>query len=325
MNSRVKLAAAGLFAAGMAFLAFSLFTSPGRVPREIEGSPARVVVGTFNVENFDLRDIRSRTGYTEEDAANVAMSILKSGAGVLALQEIEGDATMRTFTERFLPGWKFCGVDTDGTQDLYFLWNPRVVSYEESLPLLISRIFFWISRPFPLAYFGNRSYTWKGVQSRLFDRLPVLGDFRLRSSGKRFSLVNVHLKSQLVTGGGDLVESARRNTARRSAQIAAIESLCARVDDRPLLILGDFNADFSSPGDSPDGTKRPLFPLLWLKEGTSYDKEGLRANLDYIGYAGLPETRIGAVRETETRIERRSQPDADHPDHDIITVEVELP
>ena len=40
------------------------------------------------------------------------------------------EATMRLFVSRFLPGWQFAGSDTAGTQDLYFLWDPRKAAFE---------------------------------------------------------------------------------------------------------------------------------------------------------------------------------------------------
>ncbi|MBQ8090240.1 MAG: hypothetical protein IJ233_05815, partial [Pyramidobacter sp.] len=49
--------------------------------------PAKVVIGTFNIENFDMTSPQRSTHYTHSDALALARSIRSSGAAVLALQE----------------------------------------------------------------------------------------------------------------------------------------------------------------------------------------------------------------------------------------------
>ena len=49
-------------------------------------------IGTFNIEYFN---VSGKKAYSPEDCKTLAERIQSSGAEVLALQEIEGNATMR--------------------------------------------------------------------------------------------------------------------------------------------------------------------------------------------------------------------------------------
>ena len=260
-------------------------------------SATRVVIGTFNIENFNMTDPRGKGHYTRSDAAALARSILRSGADVLALQEIEGDATMCAFVPAFLPGWDFFGNDTRNYQDLYFLWNASKIEPAEGAA----------------AYYPQSSYD-DGGAKKLFDRPPLKAVFREKSTGKTFTLVNVHLKSKFVIGARDREAAQRANTEKRKAQLALLNELCERLNsDGPLFVLGDFNDDIASD----------FGQVLTLPGGYSYDDR--KSNLDHIVFAGIDRSRLGEVKETETKIERRSDKHRQRPDHDIITVEVLLP
>lgn len=300
-------------AAGIAFLALLAPLAAGvrrtaDNPRRAVGTDAPgesvVTIGTFNVENFTMKDARAKGYYTPGDAAGVARSILASGADVLALQEIEGDATMKRFVRGYLPGWDYAGNDTGGTQDLYFIWNARKIELAGV----------------PVPYEGNKSFTFAGKRAKRFDRPPLRAVFREKASGRAFSMIDVHLKSKLVFGSRDRELAQRRNTAKRDAQTESLNGLRRRFSgDGPLFILGDFNDEYSLPRNG----KKLAFPVLWLKSGYSYDN--MKENLDYIGYAGIGASRLGPARETETAIPRRAKRGKQHPDHDIVAVDVRLP
>ena len=74
-----------------------------------------LTIGTFNIEYFHIAgtggSTMSHPAYTRDDVLAVAKTILKSGADVLALQEIQGEETMRFLTLTGLPGWKYYGKD----------------------------------------------------------------------------------------------------------------------------------------------------------------------------------------------------------------------
>lgn len=251
-----------------------------------------LTIGTFNIEYFS---ISGKNAYVADDLKALATTIKKSGADVLALQEIEGNATMRYFTTKALNGWGYYGNDTNGKQDLYFLWNPQKVSLEGT----------------PSVYYAKEKGTFEGKSFKLFDRPPLVARFRDKSTGEAFTLVNVHLKSMSTRGKDDAKEAQRYNEAKRSAQFKKLNELSKSIKG-PAFILGDYN--------DTDPQSEAAYPLIGLKNGTSYDNH--RSNLDYIGYINIDRDRLSDARETETRISRRSTKRSQHPDHDIITVEV---
>ena len=101
-----------------------------------------LTIGTFNIEYFHIAgtggSTMSHPAYTRDDVLAVAKTILKSGADVLALQEIQGEETMRFLTLTGLPGWKYYGKDiaykklgwdiSRENQNHYLLWNPEKVT-----------------------------------------------------------------------------------------------------------------------------------------------------------------------------------------------------
>lgn len=256
-----------------------------------------MTIGTFNIEFFTMSgssEDRSQP-YTPADMRELADSIRRSGADVLALQEIEGNATMRFFVATALPGWKYFGNDTDSTQDLFFLWNPTKVTLVGT----------------PQLYYANRTGRFEGRSFKLFDRPPLVARFKDNTSGNIYTLANVHLKSMTTIGRRDAEAARRYNLAKRAAQTEKLNELAARMEGA-LFILGDYN--------SPDPQKEVSFPLLGLRHGYSFDN--WNNNLDYIGYVGIGRDKLGEVKETETRIRHRSTRRKDHPDHDIIAVEI---
>ncbi len=252
-----------------------------------------LTIGTFNIEYFNTS---GKNRYIQEDLSVLSNSIRKSGADVLALQEIEGNATMRFFTMRAMRGWEYAGNDTKGVQDLFFMWNPGKVTLIGSVEV----------------YYANQTGVYEGRKFNLFDsRPPLVARFMDNATGKTYTFVAVHLKSMSTRGKEDAEAAQRYNTAKRAAQFAKLNEL-ARSIKGPGFILGDYNDNNPQPHCE--------FPLLFLENGTSYDNTN--SNLDYIGYVNMNRSSLGRVRETESRISRRSTKRADHPDHDIITVEI---
>ena len=238
-----------------------------------------LTIGTFNVEYFHIAgtggSTMSHPAYTREDVRDIARSILRSGADVLAMQELQGEETMRYLVLNELHGWKYYGKDIDfkrrnwdnsrENQNHYFLWNPEKVT------------------------------------------------FRDNATGKEFTLVCVHLKSFNTAGKSDVEAAQRYNIAKRAAQTDKLNEL-SKVLRGPAFILGDYN--------SPDPTREVSYPLLTLEKGYTFDN--WQSSIDYIGYLNIARDRLGTPKETETRIERRSTKRKDHPDHDILTLDVKL-
>ncbi len=252
-----------------------------------------MTIGTFNIEYFNTS---GKNRYVSTDLQDLGNSIRRSGADLLALQEIEGNATMRFFTTSVMRGWNYTGNDTKGTQDLFFMWNPQKVTLLGT----------------PQVYYANQSGVYDGKKYSLFDsRPPLLARFMDNSTGKIYTLVAVHLKSMSTRGKDDADAAQRYNAAKRAAQFKKLNELAKSIKG-PAFILGDYND--LNPQPQAD------FPLLSVEGGTSYDNK--KSNLDYIGYINIPRSSLGRVRETESRITRRSTKRTEHPDHDIVTVEI---
>ncbi|SMG38808.1 endonuclease/exonuclease/phosphatase family protein [Dethiosulfovibrio salsuginis] len=257
----------------------------------IVGQAMALTIGTFNVEYFN---VSGKKAYSPEDCYHLAKTILSSKADVLALQEIEGDATMRYFLTKFLPGWWSAkGNDTGGRQDLYFLWNSDTVELIDG----------------PYIYGANASFRFEGKSYKLNDRPHLVATFLDKERDRRFTMVNVHLKSQSTRGKGDSDKAERYNDAKRQAQIESVNKIVSSLKG-PVFILGDFNTD------DPRGTS---FPLLRLPDG-QYSYDNKKSNLDYIGYAGIEMDEKWAIYEIETAIPARSTKKAEHPDHDMVAL-----
>lgn len=255
--------------------------------------PARALtLGTFNIEWFN---ISGKKAYVQSDLQHLAGTIRKSGADLLTLQEIEGNATMRYFTAKALKGWRYVGNDTGRRQDLYFLWNPRKVTMLGNAQV----------------YYVNASWNYLGKTRRLFTRPPLVARFRDNATGKNFSVINVHFKSMSTRGKNDKKAATLYNNAKRATQIERVNKLAHSLKG-PVFIMGDYN--YTNP--------RPMckFPILTLKNGYTYDN--MKSNLDYIGYVGIRPNGKWRISETESRIPRRSTKRSQHPDHDILTLDL---
>ncbi len=271
-------------------------------------------VGTFNIEYFS---VSGKKAYSPDDCAALAQTIRKSGVDLLALQEIRGDADMRYFVTKYLPGWSYSGNDTGSRQDLYFLWrNDAVAPAEKSwAPSWLRSIFEALGLSNLVndqkTYGEGMAFRFNGRKSRLYDRPPLIRTFTDLKSGRSLTLVNVHLKSQSTRGKKNKKLARQYNNAKRQAQIRGLNALVQSLEG-PVLILGDFNQE------DPPGL---AFPLLSLPEG-SYSYDDRKSRLDFIGYHGLHPDPKWHIREVETAIPNRSSKRSQSPDHDMVILDM---
>ncbi len=249
-------------------------------------------IATFNIEYFS---VSGKKAYSNDDCRYLAETIKNSGADVLALQEIKDDGTMRLFTTKFLPGWGYAGNDTGGRQDLYFIWNKRTIKLDDG----------------PIPYGTNASFVFQGKSYKLNDRPHLTASFVDIAKNFKFRIINVHLKSQSTRGKEDKERAELYNTAKRRAQIEGLKKL-AHSFKGPVFIMGDYNTE-KAPSETG-------FPLLRLEKGYSYDNK--KSNLDYIGYLGIDKTSTWKIYEVESSIPGRSTKRTQHPDHDVIVLEL---
>lgn len=260
----------------------------------LPGSAWALSIGTFNIEFFN---VSGRDRYVDDDLRHLARSIRKSGADVLALQEIADAASLRYFLQKELPRWKFALHHSGSNQNLAFIWNGETIDLR--------------GRTEP--HFGRETFSWKGRTLNLFDRPPLAATFVDKRTGRSFTLVNVHLKSQSTQGKADKVEAHLYNEFKRGRQILRVNELASALKGI-RFVLGDFNIET---------VVGVAFPLLTLQEGHSFDNLGV--NIDHIGYLAIDPDETWRLEETETAIPRRSTARRQRPDHDIIVLHFEWP
>lgn len=184
-------------------------------------------VGTWNLEflgatgNF-RNDLPPRT---EADHQAIGKKVAELGVCVLAVQEINDEASLRKVAAGAGPQWDVL-LGTSGSWDdgktaqrIGFLWDRSQVNLlfaEELLQL-------------PREYEGQP----------IFHRVPVTAAFQHKASGCDFRLVTVHLKA----GQKPADEHKRRGEA--TALAGWLDSLGNVPNEDPdVLLLGDFNSTY---------------------------------------------------------------------------------
>ena len=255
------------------------------------GAAEALSLGTWSVEQFTLR---GKDRYVSEDVAHIARVLLHSQAAVVALQDIEGAAPLRSLTLHHLPGWRYAGNDTRGHQDLFFLWDTRRVGL------------LWGPKP----YLAAASFCWREKNLRLFDRPPLVAVFLDTESGCTMTLVNIHLKGCSPRDKDEGDRSLSYDSAKRGAQIQRLNDLVGTLRGL-VFILGDYNADPIL------GTS---FPVRTLAEGFSCD--GAERNFDAVGYQGISPSPAWRVFDVEGAVPRRSSKRQEHPERDLVVLDL---
>ena len=276
--------------------------------------PDGLSVGTNNIRFFSIPN------FTYETAKEAADNILKSGAQVLALQEIEGNASMDSLLMPFLPGWKYKMNDTPGHQDLAFLWNPEAVDMNGE----------------PLVYYADEELPGKPGE-KLFSRAPLVAEFVHKASGKPFKISNLHLKSKFIPQGlspeeQKIAKAAGQEQWKRQVQL--VDELLGELSKNGMAVfgVGDWNRnihdDFKYSQDLKAAERPRNFGITTLSNprGTpkkerkySYDSYGGK-NLDAFAFAGVPRSALSPVQEIETNPNK--VPGGQ--DHDLLSLEVAL-
>ena len=123
--------------------------------------------------------------------------------------------------------------------------------------------------------------------------LPLAARFRDPASGREYTLVNAHLDSIAAT-----------------EQMKELYRLAKQLP-MPVVLLGCFGEPVTPASD---------LSVRKLENGYSHDDA--QSNPDFAAFLGLPPEQVGAAKETETAIRRRTSRRRERPSHDIITVEL---
>ena len=109
------------------FLLLCLFVFKGcseQSRSEVDSNPGNVVIGTFNVEWLG-DGVRDRVKRTEKDYSNISKIIKKTGADIMALQEVENSKAMKRLL-KYLPGYKFYISNSGSAQKLAVVYKNTV-------------------------------------------------------------------------------------------------------------------------------------------------------------------------------------------------------
>jgi len=258
-------------------------------------------IGTFNIEYFSIHNGR----YSDKNIKYIADLILHSGAEIISLQEIDDIKSIRSLC-RNLPGWRYLMNDTPATQDLAIIWDGRRISRVSDKSV----------------FFPNELFTWhgsilkRGYIVKLFSRPPLSVDFIEKSTETRFTLMDVHLKSMYIGDKSKLADSLEYNILKKRAQFSKLQYILNLMNKKNVFIAGDFNEDIGGRTDLP-------FRVFGLKNGFSHDSTN--SNTDFLGTYNLDHSLLNAVkniREIESRIPEKSKDGWDHPDHDLIVIDI---
>ena len=131
------------------------------------------------------------------------------------------------------------------------------------------------------------------LKARGLPCLPLAARFRDPASGREYTLVNAHLDSIAAT-----------------EQMKELYRLAKQLP-MPVVLLGCFGEPVTPASD---------LSVRNLENGFSHDDA--QSNPDFAAFLGLPPEQVGAAKETETAIRRRTSRRRERPSHDIITVEL---
>lgn len=192
-------------------------------------------IGSFNIKMLGDRGPANTRDEIEELAERISND---AKLDIAVLQEINVGSTI--WTERLLPvledyGYTLAGYGAFGgsnperQQHVVLLYRPSMVDFIGEVRDIDT----------PTDY-ANGNCEYDSV------RPPTVGQFRIRDSVTRVSVVGVHLKSQRPPNGiGDCDDEIRAHqTQTIVGEIAALKS-----DDMDSMIIaiGDFNGEFAAP------------------------------------------------------------------------------
>lgn len=186
-------------------------------------------IGTWNLEflgaggNF-RNDMPPRS---DADLAAIGRKVVELGVCVLAVQEINDEASLRKVAAGAGPGWNVL-LGTSGSWDdgktaqrIGFLWDRGQVDLlfaEELLQL-------------PREYEGQP----------IFHRVPVTAAFKHKASGCDFRAVTVHLKA------GQKAQDAQKRRGEATALAGWLDGLATTPNEDPdVVLLGDFNSSYGT-------------------------------------------------------------------------------
>jgi endonuclease/exonuclease/phosphatase family metal-dependent hydrolase len=182
---------------------------------------------------------------TDADIAAIGRKVVELGVCVLAVQEVNDEATLQKVAAGAGPHWHSllgtAGGWDDGktAQRIGFLYDTRIVD------LLFAEQLDDLPRKF------------EGVD--IFHRVPVTACFRHKASGCDFRLVTVHLKA------GQKAQDAQKRRGEATFLAQWLDSLRVEGEDGDVMLLGDFNC---THGTEPETIFERGKTMRYLEQST---------------------------------------------------------
>lgn len=213
-------------------------------------TPARITLGTFNMEWFGDNSSDDHKSRTDADDALLAEVLRDTDADILAVQEIENPEALKRLL-RLLPEYRFALGSTGGKQRLGFLYRPPVEidSVQELAVIAV-----------------EAGHTRAGllVECRVGD--------------VHWQMLAVHLKA--TSRADSTPELEERSRTLRRLQVLQIrlwaDSVLEKTKEQKVIILGDWN-------DSPRKKQSTLDTLKSAARLTFLTSDYMSC-----AYSGLP-------------------------------------
>lgn len=210
-------------------------TTLAQVPITPEAAPGlKQIAVEFRIGTWNLEFLGADGNYrnnlplrTEADLQAIGRKIVELGVCVLAVQEINDEATLRKIAAAAAPSWDVV-VGTTGA------WDDGKTA---------QRIGFLYDRAAVDLLFAEELLALPREQEGLpiFHRVPVTAGFRHRKSGCDLRLVTVHLKA------GQKAEDAQKRRLESTLLSAWLETLHKDpAEDQDIVLLGDFNSSYGA-------------------------------------------------------------------------------
>jgi endonuclease/exonuclease/phosphatase family metal-dependent hydrolase len=213
-------------------------------------APARITLGTFNMEWFGDNSSDDHKPRTVADDALLAEILRDTDADVLAVQEIENPEALKRLL-RLLPEYRFVLGSTGGKQHVGFLYRPPVEidSAQELTAIAVEE---------------GRTRAGLLVQCKV--------------GAIHWLMLAVHLKSMSRADSTPALEERSRTIRRlQAAQIRGwADSVLEKTKEQNVIILGDWN-------DSPRKKRNALDTLKSAARLTFLTSERMSC-----AYSGLP-------------------------------------
>jgi endonuclease/exonuclease/phosphatase family metal-dependent hydrolase len=207
----------------------SLLCSLSLLTAALAQTPASLRIGTWNLEflgatgNF-RNNLPPRTA---ADHAAIGKKLVELGVAVVAVQEINDDATLQQVANGAGPTWRTVLGQSGSWDDGKTAQHSGFVYDSAVLELLFAEEVHTLPREF-----GGKP---------IFHRVPLTAAFRHRSSGADFRLVTVHFKA------GQKADDQHKRRGEAEALAGWLEALRTVPNEDPdVLLLGDFNSTYGT-------------------------------------------------------------------------------